>query len=121
MTYQDAAAELVGLLVAADIAATTDPAGVSPPMAFVASAGTDLELMTRDGRADWRFRVTIAAGAWDGEGVTDTLATARSAAMVAINAAPGWRLVSVSADGIRSFAGSSYLAADVIAASIIDL
>ncbi len=113
-------AVLAAALVAGGVPTTNAPGRVSPPVAVLVAAGSDLEGIGR-GQVAYGFRVVLVSGAADADAsagrldelVTDTITVLRN-----LN---GWRITTVGAASVRDVAGSLYLSADVTALAMIDL
>ena len=112
--------ELAAALVAGGVSTSNAPGRVSPPVAVLVAAGSDLEGIGR-GQVPFGYRIVLVAGAADADAsalrldelVTDTIAVLRSL--------DGWRIDNLGSASVRDVAGALYLSADVTAYAMIDL
>lgn len=119
-TLAGARAELIAAVEAASIAATDTPGDRQPPYVAVLGNGIDLERVLA-GKALASFRLACVAGKADASASVLSLDTLKLDIVSMLRGLAGWQLGEVRPDGVRIFAGGTYLSADVIAARLIDL
>jgi hypothetical protein len=119
-TFAATDAELAAALTAAGVRVAAELGATEPPCAVLFSDGSELAGLGR-GQVPWRWRVTLLAGRIDAAAVQSELATVRGTVLSALRSLAGWRLVSVSRDGIREVGGGQLLACDVITERMIEL
>lgn len=116
-TLAGARGALRAAVEAADIIAAYAPGGTDPPYVVIAGDGIDL---SRRVRAEATFRLICIGGLADAEASALELDTLKLAIVGIIRGLNDWRMVDVSADRIRLFAGTDYLTADVRTSTLID-
>jgi hypothetical protein len=119
-TIADRRTELAAALVAGGVSVTNAPGRVSPPVAVLIAAGSDLEGVGR-GQVAYGFRVVLVAGAADADASALRLDELVGDAIAVLRNLDGWRLTTVGATSTRDIAGALYLTADVTASAMIDL
>lgn len=93
------------------VGATDGP--ISPPCLVVVSNGSDLASLGGNS-VEWGYRVVVYAGLYsDDAAMEDKLATLVLAALAALRATAGCRIVSVSPSLIRDADGGRTLVADI--------
>lgn len=118
--YAATRAGLAALLSTAGVTTAEGADGTEPPGAIVYGDGVNLEQAGR-GQAVAAFRITLLAGAWDGAAAAGILAGLIGTVLEALREAPAWALTDVGRDYVALVRGSQLLAADIRAATMIDL
>lgn len=71
---------------------------------------------------EWQFRVTCAVGLrGDNATASAELATLVQAKLAILWALPGWRVLSIGPDSVRTIAGGDQFTADIAVSSIVQL
>lgn len=119
-TLAGARAELIAALEAASLSATETPGSKPPPYVAVLGGGVDFGHIVR-GSVLSTWRLACVAGLADAKASVAQLDALKLSAIGMLLTLAGWQLGEVRPDGIRSYAGSDYLTADVTASRYIDL
>jgi hypothetical protein len=95
--------------------------GVDPPACYVYSNGSDLTSLGKSA-LEWGFRVTCDVGLQgDDDNQSDALSALVLAKLTILQALAGWRILSVSADQIRTIAGGDHFTADIAVSTRVNI
>ena len=102
-------------------AVSASPFEVDPPACYVFSSGSELE--SRGGSSvEWQFRVTCAVGIrGDNATASSELAALVVTKLAILWALPGWRVLSVGPDSVRTIAGGDQFTADIAVSIVVQL
>jgi hypothetical protein len=121
----EARAALIAAIVADGLPAGSSPGAAEPPCALVFGQGLDVSDRghVARGQVPALFRVTVLGGLFEDADLAGAeLAAAQGIVLGAVRGLAGWRLDDVRADYVAATPGGGrYLAADVIAAVMIEL
>lgn len=119
-TFTSARAELITAMAGVGKGATSQPGKMAPPYVLIAGDGADVTHVVR-GAYPSTWRMVLIAGGWDAEGSATALDTMKQAAIAALHALVGWQMQPLGRDGIRTFAGSELLTAELRGVRMIDV
>jgi hypothetical protein len=120
VTITEARAELSGALATAGVPMAGAPGEKAAPYGVVYGDGIGAEHIVR-GQALARFRVTLLAGRFDYAASQEALELLKLAAIQTVRGLAGWQFIEVRRDALASVAGGQFLAADVVAARMVEL
>lgn len=124
-TLAEARADLIAALIGAGLPAGSSPGAAEPPCALVFGQGIDVSDRghVARGQVPALFRVTVLGGIFDDSDLPGAeLASALALTLGVLRGLDPWRIDDVRADYVAATPGGGrYLAADVIAATMIEL
>ena len=119
-TLAGARGELITAMAGVGKGATSQPGKMAPPYVLIAGDGADVSHVTI-GKYPSTWRVVLIAGGWDAEGSAAALDIMKQAAIAALQGLAGWKVQPLGRDGIRTFAGSELLTAELRGVRMIDV
>lgn len=120
MTFAAARAELTTAMAGIGNGATSRPGSIAPPYVLIAGDGAASDHIVR-GAAMSTWRVVLCAGGWEADTTAGVLDAMKDEAIAALRELDGWQVGELGRDGIRTFAGSELLTAELRGVRMIDL
>ena len=100
--------------------ATSAPGRISPPYVLVSGDGVEANHIVM-GKAASTWRMVLCAGGWEADGTAAILDDMKQEALTALRALANWQVGELGRDGIRTFAGSELLTAELRGVRMIDI